>query len=112
MTWPDISMDKQRAIWRLYGRMPNAKLAASLKLPQSTLTRYARAYGMLPASWIGWRPGSWERNHPTIPMYDDPTPEEIAERAAEIRAGWAAEEFARRNGAALGIFDVDETKHG
>lgn len=42
---------------------------------------------------LGRRPvSSWE-THPQVP---DPTPEEIAERAAEVRAGWSEYDRERR----------------
>jgi len=40
---------------------------------------------------------------PVASACDDPTPEEIAERAAEQRAKWNPEEEARRRGAAAGV---------
>ena len=65
--------------------LKNDELASRIGVARGHLWYLRQKYGL---------PGRKKRR--TRPPSDDPTPEEIAERCAEVRRGWSAEEEARR----------------
>lgn len=74
------------ALW--YSPMTNAELCLALKVSRGSLDVLRKRYK------LDHRP--FERNNPEYMKDSSPSPEEIAERAAAIRATWSEEETERR----------------
>lgn len=74
------------ALW--YSKMTNAELCLALKVSRGSLDVLRKRYK------LDHRP--FERNNPEYMKDSSPSPEEIAERAAAIRATWSEEETERR----------------
>jgi hypothetical protein len=65
--------------------LKNEELAARIGIARGHLWHLRNKYGLPP-----------RKQQRTRPRYQDPTPQEIEERAAEVRRGWTPEEEARR----------------
>lgn len=76
------------ALW--YSKMTNAELCLALKVSRGSLDVLRKRYK------LDNRP--FERNNPEYKVDTTPTPEEIAERSAAIRATWSDEEREKRAG--------------
>lgn len=76
-------------LFRLWhSELTNEELCRKLQVARSTLDSLRMRYG-LPRR-------RWERKSPQDYIENNPTPDEIAARAAEIRAGWPEGEEERR----------------
>lgn len=74
-------------LFSLWGsRMRNDEIASALGITPKQLSRVARRYALC------------HRGKAKESVTDDPTQEEIAERAAEVRRGWSPDEEVRRRG--------------
>lgn len=82
----NFSASELHELW--YSQMTNAELCYALGVARSTLNVLRVRYK------LDRRPV--ERNNPKYKNDHTPTPEEIAERAAAVRAKWSDEERERR----------------
>lgn len=82
----DFDVATLHSLW--YSKMTNAELCLALNVSRGSLDVLRKRYK------LDHRP--FERNNPEYKVDTTPTPEEIAERAAAIRATWSEEETERR----------------
>jgi hypothetical protein len=90
-----IDVPKLFRLW--HSNMTNEAICAELGVVASTFSRLGRVYGLKPRTHIRAR----------FHQKDDPTIEEIMERAAAIRESWSpAEERRRRVGESQGRVEL------